>query len=170
MMGCVGLAGGASSVWFSSRAMLRGQGLSLISWPKGHQNLPKIFHPGSHLGEIDLVHFVLVVMPMRMTHWDLPPQGLAVLSAMAADGLQHDGWAAKTFLTHEAQLVVHCLQVVDNGDFVLTLLPTPGAVGQPVEVAECIQIMYTCQPITFGDSDGDTALKNFRPFGKILIA
>ena len=30
-------------------------------------------HPGSLLGKIGLVHFVLVLMPMRMTHQDLPP-------------------------------------------------------------------------------------------------
>ena len=30
-------------------------------------------HPHYCLGKIDLAHFVLVVMPRRMAHWDLPP-------------------------------------------------------------------------------------------------
>ena len=41
---------------------------------------------------------------------------------------------------------MHCLQVVDNGAFILTLLPAPGAVGQPIEAVECIWIMYAHQP------------------------
>ena len=65
---------------------------------------------------------------------------------MVADGLQHDGWAAKAFLTYETQLVMHCLLVVDNGALVFTLFPAPGAVGQPIEVAECIWIVYAHQP------------------------
>ena len=54
---------------------------------------------------------------------------------MAVDGLQRDGWTAETFLTYEAQLVMHCPYVVDDGALILTLFSTPGAVGQPVEVA-----------------------------------
>ena len=32
-------------------------------------------YPGFHLGKIGLAHFVLVLMQMRMTHLDLPPEG-----------------------------------------------------------------------------------------------
>ena len=82
---------------------------------------PRALHAGSFANEV--------------THQDLPPQGQTVLLAMVADGLQCDGWTAKTFLTYETQLVMHCPQVVDNSTFILNLIPTPGAVGQPVEVA-----------------------------------
>ena len=54
---------------------------------------------------------------------------------MAVDGLQCDGQAAKTFLTYEAQLIMHCLQVDDDGALIVTLFPTPGAVGHPIEAA-----------------------------------
>ena len=53
---------------------------------------------------------------------------------MAADGLQCDGWAAKTFLTHEAQFVMHCPQVINDGALILTFFPSPGAVGHCIEV------------------------------------
>ena len=42
---------------------------------------------------------------------------------------------------------MHCQQVVDNGALILTLFPAPGAVGQPIEVVECIWIMYAHQPL-----------------------
>ena len=75
VMGCVELGGGTSSVWFS-RAMPMRQGLSPIRQPEGCQNLPWVLHPGSHLGEIDLIHLLLAVTPTRMTHWGLPsPEG-----------------------------------------------------------------------------------------------
>ena len=73
VMGCVGLVGGTSSIWFSSRAVLMGWGLSPIRWPEGCQNIPWVLCPGPHLGGIDLVCILLVVMPMRRTHWGLPP-------------------------------------------------------------------------------------------------
>ena len=38
-------------------------------------------HPGSCLGEIDFVHLLLVVMPMRMTHWHLPSLWVGIPSA-----------------------------------------------------------------------------------------
>ena len=43
---------------------------------KAAQGMPKSPldpHPGSHLGEIDFVHLLLVVTLMMMTHWHLPP-------------------------------------------------------------------------------------------------
>ena len=40
--------------------------------------------PGSHLAEIDFIHLLLVVMPMRMTHQDLPPLWVGIPST-------HDG-------------------------------------------------------------------------------
>ena len=52
---------------------------------------------------------------------------------MVVNGLQHDGQTAKTFLAHEAQFVVHCLQVIDNGTLILAHLSAPRVVGHPVE-------------------------------------
>ena len=51
---------------------------------------------------------MLVVMLIRMTHWDLPLLKVGSSSGLASDGLQHDGWAAETFLTYETQLVMPC--------------------------------------------------------------
>ena len=90
-MGCVRLAGGTSSIWFSSRAMLMGWGLSPIRQPKGCQNLPWVLHPGSYLGEIDLVHLLLAVMPMRMTHWGLPPLRVGSPSSCGSGGFPMRG-------------------------------------------------------------------------------
>ena len=54
---------------------------------------------------------------------------------MVANGLQCDRQAAKTFFAHEAQFVMHCLQVIDDSTLVLAHLSAPGAVGHPIEVA-----------------------------------
>ena len=54
---------------------------------------------------------------------------------MVANGLQCDGWAAKTFVTHKAQFVMHCSHVVNDGALILAHLSPPGAVGHPIEVA-----------------------------------
>ena len=37
------------------------------------------------------------------------------------------------------------LEVVDNCALILALLPAPRAVGYPVEVAQCIWVMYAHQ-------------------------
>ena len=75
---------------------------------------------------------------------------------------------AVAFVTHQAEPVVHCLQVVNNCSLILALLPTPGAVGQAIEVAKGIWVMYAHQSHNFGDFDGGTAQRNLRPFGKDL--
>ena len=87
---------------------------------------------------------------------------------MAVDGLQCDGQAAETFLTYEAQFVMHCLQVINNCALVLTHFPTPGAVGLPLKWHSASGSCMPVNPITLGDSDGDTTLKNFSPFGKVI--
>ena len=40
---------------------------------------------------------------------------------------------------------MHCLEVVDDCALILALLPRQRAVGHPIEVAQCIQIMYAHQ-------------------------
>ena len=55
------------------RAHWWGRGYPHVRWPKVCWNLPWVLHPGSHLGEINLMHLLLVVMLMRMTCWGLTP-------------------------------------------------------------------------------------------------
>ena len=64
---------------------------------------------------------------------------------MAAESAGCQGQAIVTFVAHQAQPVVHCLQVIDYGPFILALLPTPGIVGDAAEAAEGIWIMYSHQ-------------------------
>ena len=40
---------------------------------------------------------------------------------------------------------MHHPEVVDDCALILALLPAPRAVGHPVEVVQCIQIIYACQ-------------------------
>ena len=87
---------------------------------------------------------------------------------MAANCLQCDGWATKTFVTHKARFVMHCPQVIHNGALILAHLSAPGAVGHPIEEHSMSGSYMLIKPITLGDSDGDTALKNFRPFSRVF--
>ena len=60
---------------------------------------------------------------------------------------------------------MYCLQLVEDGTLILTLFPTPGAVGQPIEAVHSTSgSCMLVNSITFGDSDVDTTLKNFSPF------
>ena len=68
-----------------------------------------------------------------------------VLLAMMAESVWWGWWVVVTFVTHQAKTVVHCLQAVNNCSLILTLLPTPGAVGQIIEVAKGIWVMYANQ-------------------------
>ena len=54
---------------------------------------------------------------------------------MVANGLQRDRGAAKTFVAHEAQFVMHHPQVIDDGALILAHLSTPGAMGHPIKAA-----------------------------------
>ena len=53
--------------------------------------------------------------------------------------------AIMTCVAHQAQPVVHSLQVIDHSPLILALLPTPGAVGYATEVAEGIWAVYPHQ-------------------------
>ena len=50
-----------------------------------------------------------------------------------------------TFFAHKAESIVHCVEVVDDCALMLALLPVPRAVGYPIEVVQCIQVMYAYQ-------------------------
>ena len=59
--------------------------------------------------------------------------GLAVLPAMAVEGLWWGWHVVLTFSAHQVESVVHHPKVVDGGPLILSLLPTPGAVGHTIE-------------------------------------
>ena len=40
---------------------------------------------------------------------------------------------------------MHCPEVVDDCALILALLPAPSAVSHPVEVVQCVWIMYAHQ-------------------------
>ena len=78
---------------------------------------------------------VLVVMPMKMIHPGPPLLTVGSSLPVVANGLQQDGGAAKTLVTHEAQFLMNHLQLIDDGALIFAHLSTPGTVGHPVEVA-----------------------------------
>ena len=59
---------------------------------------------------------------------------------------------------------MHHLQMVNNCPLILALLPTPGAVGQAIEVAKGTCVMYAHQSHNFGDSDGGTGTEELEAF------
>ena len=64
---------------------------------------------------------------------------------MLAESVGHYGWAVMTSVAHQAQPVVHSLQVIDHGSLVLALIPAPGSVGYATEVVEGIWVMFPHQ-------------------------
>ena len=60
---------------------------------------------------------------------------------MVPDGLRCDQGAATGLLAHQALLVMHHLQMVDDHSLILPFLSAPQTVGYPIEMAECIQIV-----------------------------
>ena len=64
---------------------------------------------------------------------------------MASESVRCSQWTIMALVAHQAQPVVHCLQVVDHCPLILVLLPTPEAVGYAAEVAKGVQVMYSHQ-------------------------
>ena len=95
---------------------------------------------------------------------------LAALPAMVLDSLGGDWGTAKVLLTHQAQLVVHHPQMVDNGSFILCFLPTPWAWVTPLKWWSALGWWMLVKPMTLGDSEGDNRWKTFNPLGKDLRA
>ena len=62
---------------------------------------------------------------------------------MSAEGVHHHCGAAKTQVAHQTQFVMNCPQVVDDGPFVLSIFPTPWAVGITREAPEGLWVMNT---------------------------
>ena len=59
--------------------------------------------------------------------------GLAVLPVMEVEGVWSGWWVVATFVTQQAEPVVHYPKVVDDCPLILSLLPTPGAVSYAIE-------------------------------------
>ena len=60
---------------------------------------------------------------------------------MLAEGIQCHCRASKTLVTYEAQLIMYCPQVVDNGPLILSIFAAPQAVSITSETPEGIGIM-----------------------------
>ena len=48
--------------------------------------------------------------------------------------------------------IVHCLEVVDDCALILALLPAPRAVDHPIEVVQCIWVIYAHQAHDLGET------------------
>ena len=60
---------------------------------------------------------------------------------MLAEGVQCHHGTTKTLVAYEAQLIMYCPQVVDDGPLVLSILATPRAVSITGKMPEGIGIM-----------------------------
>ena len=60
---------------------------------------------------------------------------------MSAEGVQHHRRTSETLVTYEAQLIMYCPQVVDDGPLILSIFATPQAVPITSEMLEGIGIM-----------------------------
>ena len=60
---------------------------------------------------------------------------------MTVEGVQHHHRTTKTLVTYEAQLIMYCPQVVDDGPLVLSIFATPRAVSITGKMPEAIRIM-----------------------------
>ena len=68
---------------------------------------------------------------------------LTALPAMVPDGLRCDWGTAEALFTHQAKLVVHHPQMVDDSSLILPFLPTPQTVGYPIKMMECVRMVDT---------------------------
>ena len=60
---------------------------------------------------------------------------------MLAEGVQHHHGTTETLVTYEAQLVMYCPQVVDDGPLILSVFSTPRAVSVTGKMLEGIRVM-----------------------------
>ena len=63
---------------------------------------------------------------------------------------------------------MHYPQVIDNSALILAHPSAPGAVGHPLKWHSASALCMPINPITLGDSNGDTALKNCSPFHRVI--
>ena len=60
---------------------------------------------------------------------------------MSAEGVRCHCGTTKTLVTYEAQLIMYCPQVVDDGPLILSIFAAPRAVSITGEMLEGIGIM-----------------------------
>ena len=65
----------------------------------------------------------------------------ASMVSMLAEGVWHHCGTTETLVTHEAQPVMYCPQVVNDGSLILSLLPTPRAVSVTGKMPEGIGVV-----------------------------
>ena len=132
------------SIWFSSRAVPMGGGCTQYGSPR------EAISPGLpcldfQLRQINSACLLLAITLIKLTHQDLLSWGWTVLPAMVVESVWWGCWVVVTFVMHQTEPVVHCLQVVNNCFLILALLATPRAVGQAIEVVEGLWVMYAHQ-------------------------
>ena len=135
---------------------------------QGKPNPPQLLCSDSWLGKINSVCLLLAVIWMRVTHWASLSWGLAVLLPMMAEGVWWGWWAVVTFFAHQAKPIMHCPEVVDDCPLILAPFLHQGQWVMPLKWHSVSGSCMPISPITFGDSNGGTVLRNFRPFGKAL--
>ena len=86
---------------------------------------------------------------------------------MSAEGVRHHCGTTETLVTYEAQVIMYCPQVVDDGPLVLSVLAVPRAVSITGETCwRAWESWIPFRPMILGDSLVDTALRNFNPLGR----
>ena len=69
---------------------------------------------------------------------------------MLLEGIRHHCRTSETLVTYEAQLIMYCPQVVDDGPLVLSVFAAPWAVSITGETLEGNGIMNPFQAHDFG--------------------
>ena len=65
----------------------------------------------------------------------------AGVASMLAESIQHLCRTSKTLVAYEAQLIMYCPQVVDDGPLILSIFAAPWAVSITGKMLEGIRIM-----------------------------
>ena len=65
----------------------------------------------------------------------------AGVASMLAEGIQHHHRTSETLVAYEAQLIMYCPQVVDDGPLILSIFAAPWAVSITGKMPEGIGIM-----------------------------
>ena len=65
----------------------------------------------------------------------------AGVASMSVEGIQHHHRTSETLVAYEAQLIMYCPQVVDNGPLILSIFAAPWAVSITGKMPEGIGIM-----------------------------
>ena len=80
----------------------------------------------------------------RPAEWALPSDNALIFAGVASmlvEGVQCHHGTTETLVTYEAQLIMYCSQVVDDGPLILSIFATPQAVSITSETLEGIGIM-----------------------------